>query len=82
MEPDACERRGSGVPFGDERGQLTDLFFLVCSHDEKYHLHILARLIRMMDTDTLQALRDCKNPHEALEILVRREEQVLATHET
>ena len=35
------------IPFSDS-GQLTDIFFLICSYDDATHLRILARLSRLM----------------------------------
>src|SRR6185369_5196735 len=38
----ALGKTGSGVPFGSESGQLTDIFFLICSVDDSQHLRTLA----------------------------------------
>jgi len=43
----AYGRTLSGIPFGAESGGLTDIFFLVLSHDNATHLRILARLSRL-----------------------------------
>jgi len=76
-EPLICLGRvPSGVPFGSPDGILTCLFFLIVSHDDRSHLHVLARLVRMLDRDTVLALRDIDQPDEALTLLMRREEQV------
>ena len=46
-----------GIPFGG-RGQLTDIFFLICSTDDRGHLRTLARLSRLIGSDELlDALR-------------------------
>ncbi|MEM8913726.1 MAG: PTS sugar transporter subunit IIA, partial [Planctomycetota bacterium] len=37
----------SPLPFSDA-GQLTDVFFLICSYDDSSHLRILAKLSRMI----------------------------------
>lgn len=37
-----------GIPFGAEHGGLTRLFFLICCKDDRTHLHVLARLGRML----------------------------------
>jgi len=37
-----------GIPFGAEDGSLTRLFFLICCKDDRTHLHVLARLARML----------------------------------
>src|SRR6185312_12467728 len=46
-----------GIPFSND-GQLTDIFFLICSTSEHEHLRILARLSRVInDGDFLAAIR-------------------------
>ncbi len=46
-----------GIPFGG-RGGLTDVFFLICSTDDRGHLRTLARLSRLIASeDLLSALR-------------------------
>lgn len=40
----------SGIPFGGRRG-LTHVFFLICSTDDRGHLHTLARLTRLFQND-------------------------------
>lgn len=48
----------SGIPFGGPRGCLTDVFFLIASSDESFHLRILARLSRLIQiTGFLENLR-------------------------
>jgi PTS system nitrogen regulatory IIA component len=49
----ALGRTAGGIPFGGPRGTLTDLFFLVCSVDDRGHLHTLARLSRLLADPTL-----------------------------
>lgn len=39
-----------GIPFGGRRG-LTHLFFLICSTDDRGHLHTLARLTRLFQDE-------------------------------
>ena len=47
----------SGIPFGGVSG-LTDVFFLICSMDDRVHLRILTRLSRMLTySDFLRRLR-------------------------
>ncbi|MEL6895630.1 MAG: PTS sugar transporter subunit IIA, partial [Planctomycetota bacterium] len=65
------------LPFSGD-GQLTDIFFLICSYDDKSHLRILARLSRLVsDPQWLPALRDCKTPNDA-HTLIRVGEDDLA----
>ncbi len=59
----------SAIPFSD-RGQMTDIFFLICSFDDAIHLRILARLSRLVtDTEFLSGLRASQSPVEAWECL-------------
>ena len=37
-----------GIPFGGGFGNLTDIFFLLCSTDDRTHLRVLARLSRLL----------------------------------
>src|SRR5262245_45516865 len=43
----AFGKTSRAVPFG-ERGEMSDLFFLVLSKDDRTHLRVLARLARLM----------------------------------
>ncbi len=43
---------GQGIPFGGSR-TLTDIFFLVCSMDDRSHLRVLARIARLISNDEL-----------------------------
>ncbi len=55
----AFGRTLSGIPFGAPRRQLSDVFFLVLCRDSRAHLHVLARLGRLIQSpgflDTLRA---------------------------
>lgn len=56
----------NGLPFGDRSGRLTDVFFLICSLDDRGHLRILARLSRLVSQpDFLSALREADTAEEA-----------------
>lgn len=67
----ALGRTDKGIPFGGSRGTLTDLFFLICSTDDRGHLQTLARLSRLIAApDFLAALRaapDARSAHEVIE---------------
>lgn len=66
----------SAIPFSD-RGQLTDVFFLICSYDDTVHLRILAKLSRMItDGDMLDRLRQAASPAEAWLALKETEEAI------
>lgn len=54
------------LPFGNRSGYLTDVFFLICSTDDRVHLQVLAKLSRLLALpDFLAALRACDNPKDA-----------------
>ena len=53
----------SGIPFGGGFGNLTDIFFLLCSMDDQIHLRILARLSRILTVPNfLATLRNLETP--------------------
>lgn len=55
----AYGRTAQGIPFGGSRGILTDIFFLICSTDDRSHLRLLARLSRLLsDSGFLEGLRE------------------------
>jgi PTS system nitrogen regulatory IIA component len=60
----------SGIPFGSDRGALTDIFFLICSVDDRGHLQTLARLSRILASpgflDSLRAAPDAPTAHQLL----------------
>lgn len=59
-----------GIPFGNPNGKLTDVFFLICSLDNRGHLRTVARLSRLMaDPSFLDELRDCADAHYVRELL-------------
>ncbi len=59
----------SAIPFSDT-GQLTDIFFLICSYDDAVHLRILAKLSRMIaDSEMLARIRESQTPEEVWEHL-------------
>jgi nitrogen PTS system EIIA component len=66
------------IPFGGERGSLTDLFFLVLSKDDRTHLRVLARLARLVLREGfVEELRWTESPHEAYELLTGAERELL-----
>jgi PTS system nitrogen regulatory IIA component len=73
----AFGRTSSGIPFGSENGRLTDLFFLICAMDDVTHLHILARLSRLLtDRDFLPGLREAQSPSEVIEHIAATERRL------
>jgi PTS system nitrogen regulatory IIA component len=77
----AYGRTVSGIPFGAPSGGLTDIFFLVCSQDDRTHLRILARLTRLLQRPGfLEDLRGAETVADTLE-LIRSAEQELVEPE-
>jgi len=75
----AFGRTASGIPFGASHGNLTDIFFLVCCRDERTHLHILARLSRMMlRPGFLDELRAAQTVSETYRLIAETERDLIA----
>ena len=64
----ALGRTPAGIPFGDSEGTLTDVFFLICSIEDRGHLRALARLSRIITTpgfvERLRAAPDGRAIHQ------------------
>lgn len=66
-----------GIPFGGGRGILTDIFFLICSTEDREHLRILARLSRLInDTEFLAALRTAPDAQTAHDLIAARDAEI------
>lgn len=53
----------SGIPCGGPKGALTDIFFLIASSDDAFHLRLLARISRLVNqAELLQKLRTATTP--------------------
>ena len=73
----AIGRTAQGIPFGGPRGELTDVFFLICSTDDTGHLQMLARLSRMLaDPEFVIGLRTDMESAELHYWICRYEEQM------
>jgi PTS system nitrogen regulatory IIA component len=73
----AMGRTVQGIPFGGSTGQLTDVFFLICSDSDQNHLKILARLSRLInDRDLLGALRTAESGEAVIQIVQDGEQQL------
>lgn len=56
-------RTTQGIPFGGRNVAPTDLFFLICSTEDRVHLRVLARLSRLIaDPAFLEELRRLEEP--------------------
>lgn len=71
-------RVAAGVPFGAPDGKLTYLFVFVCCHDERQHLHVLARLSLLFSDGLADRLIHVDAPDEALAIVLATERELLA----
>ncbi|HUU98612.1 MAG TPA: PTS sugar transporter subunit IIA [Phycisphaerae bacterium] len=79
VEPLLCLARvPAGIPFAAPDRKLTDLFVLVVSHNERQHLHVLARLSQMFVTDLPANLRETDDAEAALTLVLQTERQLLA----
>jgi len=66
----------SGIPFGSDC-PLTDVFFLICSADDRGHLHTLARLSRLLTIPgLLNQLRQVQDAKMAHQLIVEAEERL------
>lgn len=68
----------SPLPFGNTSGHLTDVFFLICSTDDRVHLRLLARLSRLIaDNVWLTHLRSSASASEAFEWIRTGEQELV-----
>lgn len=64
----------SGIPFGGGFNNLTDVFFLICSMDDRIHLQILTRLSRILTTPGfLDKLREQSDEAGILDLIAETE---------
>lgn len=78
-EPLICAARTTrGIPFGSSYGGLSSLFFLICCHDDRHHLRVLARLMRILDEATVERLMQVETREAFLQELISREKAVVA----
>jgi PTS system nitrogen regulatory IIA component len=74
----AFGRTPSGIPFGAPRRELTDLFFLVLCRDSRTHLHVLARLGRLLQQEGfLDRLRAAEDSRAAYNVIREADAQVV-----
>ena len=69
----ALGRTTSGIPFGAD-APLTDIFFLICSTEDRGHLRVLARLSRVLTfPGVLNALRAARDATAARQVIIDAE---------
>ncbi len=72
----ALGRTGTGIPFGGAV-PTTDVFFLVCSVEDRGHLRVLARLSRVLTSPGfLDALREASDAKAAHQLIVDAENKL------
>jgi len=68
------------LPFGESNGKLTSLFFLLLFPDPGRHVHILARLNRLLrNSDFIENILVAVSHKEALDMVYRRELDVISS---
>lgn len=78
-EPLICVGRLTrGMGFGSSYGGLSRLFFMICCHDDRHHLAVLARLVRILDEGTIGKLMEVETREELLQTLIHKEDAVVA----
>ncbi len=66
----------TGIPFGAD-APLTDIFFLICSMEDRGHLQVLARLSRILTcSGFLNALHQAADAPAARQLIVETEEKL------
>lgn len=76
----AAAHTSKGIGFGAPDGRLTDLFFMICCRDDHHHLHVMARLCRMLHDEGFRcALRQADNAEKIIELIHERERAIIAT---
>ena len=72
----ALGRTSSGIPFGVDV-PMTDIYFLICSMEDRGHLRVLARLSRILATPGfVDALRAVDDARAARELIAETEKQL------
>jgi PTS system nitrogen regulatory IIA component len=73
-------RTASPLPFGADRGGLTDIYFLVLCRDDRTHLKVLARLTRLLlRPGFLDELRAAETPADTWEKINTAEVALVGT---
>jgi len=69
------------VLFGAPGGSTTNLFFLICSQEDRIHLHLLARISMICrETDVLSQLMDAEDAGHMFDCLAACEKQMIDEH--
>ena len=66
----------TSIPFGKD-APMADIFFLICSSDDRFHLRALARLSRLIgQPDFLDTMRKINSPYEMVEFFTNAEAEL------
>lgn len=69
------------ILFGAPGGAYTRFFFLICSQDDRIHLHLLARISMICrGTEVLDHMMDAESSGEMYDLLVAAESAMIAAH--
>lgn len=78
-EPLICIGRvPQGIGFGSPTRELSHLFVLICCHEDRHHLRVLARLMRILDGGTIDELMAAEDSETLLAVLIEKEKTVIA----
>jgi nitrogen PTS system EIIA component len=75
-------RTTQGIGFGGPDGLLTRLFFLIASPDDRHHVHILARLCRILQDEALVSQLTEAQTSDRMIDLIRHQELVVLSQST
>jgi PTS system nitrogen regulatory IIA component len=71
-------RTSQGIVFGGADGLLANLFFLTASQDDRHHVHVLARLCRMLHDGTLiSQMNNALTAQEMMDLMKQQETRIL-----
>jgi PTS system nitrogen regulatory IIA component len=69
------------ILFGAEDGSTTRFFFLICSQEDRIHLHLLARISMICyRSEALAQLAEATDASQMLDILIAAEAEVITHH--
>jgi len=69
-------RTAAPVDFGAEDGEGTSVFFLLCTPDDRSHLHGLARLARILQGGTLDVLKSVASTEDVQRAIAEAEAKI------
>ena len=69
-------RTSRPIAFGAPDDERTQFFFLIAAIDDRAHLYALARLVRIVQGGTLDALFEAESAEDFVEIIRSREDQI------